>query len=43
VTPGTPYGGPNLALEAALMDILQAANANTDFVQQEGLWNLFGL
>jgi hypothetical protein len=43
VSPGVPAGDPNAAYEAALASVLQAANANTDFVQQELLWNLVGL
>jgi uncharacterized delta-60 repeat protein len=40
VRPGTPSGDPNQADEAALAQILQAVNGNTDFVKQEVLWNL---
>jgi sugar lactone lactonase YvrE len=43
VQPGNPSGDPNQAYEAALMQALQAANLNGDFVQQAMLWNLFGL
>jgi hypothetical protein len=42
VKPGTPSGDPNQAVEAALAAVLQAANGNSDFVQQELLWNLLG-
>jgi hypothetical protein len=43
VSPGAPSGDPNQAFEAALASVLQAADGNTDFVQQELIWNLFGL
>jgi hypothetical protein len=43
VKPGTPSGDPNQAYEAALTQVFQAANANTDFVKQEVLWNLTAL
>jgi Periplasmic copper-binding protein (NosD) len=43
VNPGDPSGDPNQAYEAALAQVLQAADGNTDFVQQEVVWNLFGL
>ena len=43
VRPGTPSGDPNQAYEAALTQVLQAANGNTDFVKQEVLWNLTAL
>ncbi len=43
VKPGNPSGDANQAYEAALAQVLQAANLNGDFVQQEVLWNLFGL
>jgi hypothetical protein len=36
-------GDPNQPYEAALAQVLQAANANTDFVQQELAWGLIGL
>jgi hypothetical protein len=43
VQPGTPSGSdPNTAHEAALTQVLQAVNGNTDFVSQEVLWNLLG-
>jgi hypothetical protein len=32
VSPGAPSGDPNQAFELALAQVLQAANANTDFV-----------
>ena len=40
VSPGAPSGDPNQAYEAALTQVLQAVNGNTDFVKQEVLWNL---
>jgi Right handed beta helix region len=43
VTPGNPSSNPNQAYETALTLVLQAANANSDFVQQEVMWNLLGL
>src|SRR5262249_5121423 len=43
VSPGTPSGDPNQAYEAALTQVLQAVNGNTDFVKQELLWNLTAL
>jgi len=43
VSPGAPSGDPNQAYEAALAQVLQAANGNTDFVSQEVLWNLAAL
>jgi hypothetical protein len=43
VNPGDPSGEPNRALEAALAQVLQAADGNTDFVQQELAWLLLGL
>jgi dipeptidyl aminopeptidase/acylaminoacyl peptidase len=36
-------GDPNQAFEAALAQVFQSANLNSDFVQQELLWNLVGL
>jgi hypothetical protein len=42
VKPGNPSGDPNQAFEAALASVLQAANGNTNFVQQELIWNLLG-
>ena len=35
-------GDPNQAFEAALAQVFQSANLNSDFVQQELLWNLLG-
>jgi hypothetical protein len=43
VSPGAPSGDANQAYELALAQVLQAANGNTDFVQQEGLWNMLAL
>jgi hypothetical protein len=43
VTPGAPSGDPNQGDELALAQVLQAANGNSDFVQQELCWNLLGL
>jgi uncharacterized delta-60 repeat protein len=43
VSPGAPAGDPNQAYELALAQVLQAANGNTDFVQQAVLWNLSAL
>jgi hypothetical protein len=43
VGPGDPSGDPNQAFEAALAQVLQAADGNTDFVQQELAWLLLGL
>jgi hypothetical protein len=43
VKPGAPSGDPNQAYEAALVQVFQAANGNSDFVQQELLWNLVAL
>jgi hypothetical protein len=43
VSPGNPSGDPNQAYEAALTQVLQAANGNADFVAQELAWNLVGL
>jgi hypothetical protein len=42
VSPGVPSGDPNQAYEAALTQVLQAANLNSDFVSQELLWGLVG-
>jgi hypothetical protein len=42
VSPNNPAGAPNQAYETALAQVLQAANANADFVQQELIWNLLG-
>src|SRR5262249_15602620 len=36
-------GDPNQAFEAALAQVFQSANLNSDFVQQELLWGLLGL
>jgi hypothetical protein len=43
VSPGAPTSDPNQAYEAALTQVLQAVNGNTDFVKQEVLWNLTAL
>jgi hypothetical protein len=43
VNPGDPAHDPNQAVEAALTQALQAADGNADFVQQDALWNLFGV
>jgi titin len=44
VNPGASSGSdPNTAYEAALAQVLQAANGNSDFVQQEVPWNLVSL
>jgi uncharacterized delta-60 repeat protein len=42
VSPGNRSGDPNQAYEAALAQVLLAANANTDFVSPELLWGLVG-
>jgi hypothetical protein len=41
--PRAVSGDPNQAYEAALAQLLQAANGNSDFVQQDLLWNLLAL
>src|SRR5262249_6883678 len=44
VQPGAPSGSdPNTAYKAALAQVLQAVNGNTDFVTQELNWNLSNL
>jgi len=43
VNPGAPSGDPNQAYEAALSQVLQAANGNSDFVRQDLLWSLLGV
>jgi hypothetical protein len=43
VSPGAPANDPNAAYELALAQVLQAANGNSDFVQQELAWALLGL
>jgi uncharacterized delta-60 repeat protein len=43
VSPGAPSGDPNQAYEAALAQVLLAADANKDFVTQELTWNLVSL
>jgi hypothetical protein len=43
VSAGTPSSDPNQLYKAALAQVLQAANGNTDFVSQEVLWNLTAL
>jgi hypothetical protein len=43
VSPGAPASDPNAAYEAALAQVLQAANGNGDFVSQELWWGLVGL
>jgi parallel beta-helix repeat protein len=43
VSPGSQSSDPNQAYEMALAQVLQAANANGDFVSQEMLWGLVGL
>jgi hypothetical protein len=43
VNPGAPSGDPNRTYEAALAQVLQSADGNTDFVQQDLIWNLIGL
>ena len=40
--PKAVAGDPNQAYEAALTQVLQAANLNSDFVSQELLWGLMG-
>jgi hypothetical protein len=40
---GDPAHDANQAVEAALTQALQAADGNADFVQQDALWNLFGV
>jgi hypothetical protein len=42
VQPGNPASDPNTVYEAALAQVLQAANSNTDFMSQELLWGLVG-
>jgi len=41
--PRAVAGDPNQSFEAALAQVFQSANFNSDFVQQELLWNLVGL
>lgn len=41
--PRAVAGDPNQPYEAALTQVLQAANLDNYFVQQELLWNLVGL
>jgi hypothetical protein len=43
VSPGAPAHDQNQAYELALAQTLQATTNNTDFVQQELLWNLLAL
>jgi hypothetical protein len=43
VGPGAPANDPNALYELALTKVLQAANGNGNFVQQELIWNLLGL
>jgi hypothetical protein len=43
VSPGAPSGDPNQAYEAALAQVLLAADANGDFVTRELAWNLVSL
>ena len=43
VSPGVQSGDPNQAYEAALTQVLQAVNGNTDFVSQEVMWSLTAL
>jgi hypothetical protein len=43
VSPGAPAHDPNQAYELALAQVLSAANANSDFVSQETIWNLFSV
>jgi hypothetical protein len=43
VMPGAPSGDPNQIYEAALVQVFQAANGNSDFVQQELSWGLVGM
>jgi ELWxxDGT repeat protein len=43
VNPGAPANDANQAYESALVQVLQAANGNNDFVQQDVLWNLLAL
>jgi hypothetical protein len=40
--PKAVAGDPNRLYEAALAQVLQAANANGDFVRQELAWDLIG-
>jgi hypothetical protein len=42
VRPGAPANDPSQAFEAALAQVLQAANLNSDFVSQELEWGLVG-
>jgi hypothetical protein len=41
--PGVPSNDPNQPFEAALLQVFQAANGNSDFVKQELSWNLLSL
>jgi hypothetical protein len=43
VSPGAPAHDPNASYEAALTQVLQAANGNSDFVKQDLCWNLISL
>jgi hypothetical protein len=43
VSPSSAASDPNKAYELALAQVLQAANGNSDFVQQELVWNLLAL
>jgi ELWxxDGT repeat protein/VCBS repeat-containing protein len=43
VSPGALANDPNQAYEAALTQVLQAVNGNSDFVKQELNWNLINL
>jgi hypothetical protein len=43
VSPGSPANDPNATYEAALTQVLQSANGNGDFVQQELTWHLVSL
>jgi streptogramin lyase len=43
LTPGAPSNDPNQPYETALIQVLQVANGNTDFVRQVLLWTLLSL
>jgi hypothetical protein len=43
VSPGAPAHDPNQSYELALTQVLSAANANSVFVSQEAIWNLFSV
>jgi hypothetical protein len=43
VDPKATTGDPNQAYEAALTQVLQSVNSNTNFVSQDVWWSLFGV